>query len=135
MTDPLTTKELVQKSYEYVDKLTKECAKSILEEYNKTHKKFEFGNVAYESASNICEWFEKRERNIRLKLNAGSVNKISPAQIRMKLEGNTKDADFSLDASVGIFVRPGEEITDKTVCYPKSLILSADKSNFGKRKS
>ena len=48
MTDPLTGKELVQKSFEYVDKLTKECSKFLLEEYNKTHKKIPLGNVPKE---------------------------------------------------------------------------------------
>lgn len=134
MTDPLTTKELVQKSYEYVDRLTKECAKYIMDVYNKDHKKFELGRAASESAADISEWFEKREKNIRLDFDLNSVNIGNPTQIRMKFNGNTRDADFSLDASVGIFIPPGAEIGDKTVCFPKSLVLNADKSHFAKRK-
>lgn len=134
MTDPLTAKELVQKSYEYVDKLCKECTKSLMEEYNKNHKKFQLGNLASELSTNICQWFEKREKNIRLTPEAKSANNQSSTQIRMKFNGTTKDSMFSITASIAVFVPPGVEISDKTVCFPKSIVLSADKSNFERRK-
>lgn len=134
MTDPLTSKELVQKSYEYVDKLSRECTKSLMEDYNISHKKFQLRNLATESSDNICQWFEKRERNIRLSLDRHSVDKSNPTQIRMKFNGTTKDSTFSIAASLTVFVPPGTEISENTICFPKSLVLSADKSNFERRK-
>ena len=134
MTDPLTGKELVQKSYEYVDKLTKECAKVLLEEYSKTHKKFQLGTLPKETGSNVIQWFEKRDKNVKLSLDQNSVTKPQSTQLRMKFNGSTKDADFTLDATIGAFVVPGSEINDQTMCFVKTLVVSADKNNFAKRK-
>lgn len=134
MTDPLTVKELIQKSYEYIDKLTKECAKSLLEEYNKSHKKFQIGNLPKETSANIIQWFEKREKNVRINLIQNSIVQPAPAQFRMKLNGNTKDADFILDATVGTFVIPGTEISEQTTCFVKTLVINAEKANFVKRR-
>jgi hypothetical protein len=134
MTDPLTGKELVQKSYEYVDKLTKECAKVLLEEYGKTHKKFQIGTMPAEIGTNTVQWFERRDKNVRLSFDIGSVIKPQPSQVRMKFKGSTKDADFTLDATVGLFVVPGSEMSDQTICFVKTLVINADKNNFAKRK-
>ncbi|MGI0090969.1 MAG: hypothetical protein ACREBS_04605 [Nitrososphaerales archaeon] len=134
MTDPLTGKELVQKSYEYIDKLTKECAKVLLEEYNKTHKKFQLGSLPKEASSNIIQWFEKRDRNVRLSFDPASTTKTQPTQIRIKFRGNTKDADFVLDASAGLFIVPGTEISDQATCFVKTITINADRNNFSKRK-
>ncbi len=134
MTDPLTGKELVQKSYEYVDKLTKECAKVLLEDFNKSHRKFQIGTLAVETSKSVVDWFDKREKNIRITFDKNSVLRQQPTQIRMRFRGNTKDADFTLDAVVGAFVVPGTEVTDNAVCFVKTLVINADKNNFTKRK-
>lgn len=134
MTDPLTGKELVQKSYEYVDKLTKECAKVLLEEYNKTHRKFQLGTLPKETGTSVTQWFEKRDKNVKLAMDENSVMKPQPTQVRMKLKGSTKDADFTLDATIGAFIVPGSEINDQTICFVKTFVISADKNNFAKRK-
>ena len=135
MTDPLTGKELVQKSYDYLDKLTKECSKVLLEEFAKTHRKIELGKVPPEVSSEIVRWFERRDKNVRVSLDPGSISRPQATQFRMKFKGNTKDADFVLDATVGVFVVPGSEISDSTISFPKTLILSADRNTFTKRKS
>lgn len=134
MTDPLTGRQLVEKSYEYLDKLTKECAKVLLEDYNKTHKKFQIGTFASETATNAVQWFERRDKNVRIAFDQNSVTKPQPTQARMKFRGSTKDADYTLDATVGVFVVPGTEINDQTTCFVKTLVFNVDKNNFTKRK-
>jgi hypothetical protein len=133
LTDPLTGKELVQKSYDYVDKLTKECAKMMLDDYNKTHRKFQLGKVVSELSADIVHWFEKRDRNIRITFD--SFSKSQPTQFRLKFRGSTKDADFAMEATAGLFVVPGTEVNDSTIAFPKTLAISADKASFTKRKS
>ena len=135
MTDPLTGKELVQKSYDYIDKLTKECAKTLLEEYNKTHKKFQLGKAGEEIGTNIGQWFEKRDKNVRLALDRNAISRPQPTQVRLKFRGNTKDTDFILDSTVGLFVVPGSEVNDGTISFAKTLAITADKVNFTKRKT
>ncbi len=134
MTDPLTGKELVQKSFEYVDKLTKECSKMLLEEYNKSHKKISLGSVPKEVSADIVHWFEKRDKNIRLAAEPNSTTRPLPTQYRMRFKGNTKDADFGLDSSVVVFVPPGAEVSDTSISFPKTLVVIADRNNFVKRK-
>ena len=62
MTDPLTGKELVEKSYEYIDRLTRECAKVLVEEYNKNHKRFSPEKVSPDVGADIAQWFERRDK-------------------------------------------------------------------------
>jgi len=134
MTDPLTGKELVQKSFEYIDKLTKECSKFLLEEYNRSHRKIPLGNVSKEVAGDIVRWFERRDKNVRIALEPNSITRPQPTQFRMRFKGNTKDADFALDSSVIVFVVPGSEISDATISFPKTLVVIADRNNFVKRR-
>jgi hypothetical protein len=134
LTDPLTGKELLQKSYDYIDKLTKECAKSLLEEYGKTHRKFQLGRVASELSADIMHWFDRRDKNVRLSFDPSSVLRAQPTQFRLKFKGSTKDADFTMEATTGLFVVPGSEISDQTIAFPKTLALSADRTSFAKRK-
>ena len=135
MTDPLTGKELVQKSADYVDKLTKECAKVLLEDYGKSHRKFQLGKVPAEISSDIIHWFDKRDKNVRLSLDPSSVTKLQPTQIRFRFKGSTKDADFTMEATAGLFVAPGSEISDSTIAFPKTLTISSDRNGFTKKKS
>jgi len=135
LTDPLTGKELIQKSADYIDKLTKECAKYLIEDYNRTHKKFQLGKIATEVSTDILRWFEKRDKNVRLSFEPNSVIRPQPTQVRFRLKGGTKDADFMLDVTVGVFVTPGSEISDATVAFPKTLVLAAERTTFTKRKN
>jgi hypothetical protein len=134
LTDPLTGKELVQKSHDYVDKLTKECAKMLLDDYGKTHRKFQLGKVPSEVSTDVLHWFDKRDRNIRLAFDPASVSRPQPTQFRMKFKGSTKDADFVLETTLGLFVVPGSEINDSTIAFPKTLAITADRTTFQKRK-
>ena len=124
----------MQKSFEYVDKLTKECSKFLLEEYNRNHEKIPLGNVPKEISEDIKHWFERRDKNVRVALEPNSVSRPQPTQFRMRFKGNTKDADFTLDSNVVVFVVPGSQISDSTISFPKTLVVIADRNNFAKRK-
>ncbi len=133
MTDPLTGKELVQRSYDYLERLTRECAKALLEETNKNHRKFDLLNVHSEVATGVLRWFARRDKNVDLSFDGNSIIRSSPTQSHMKFKGNTKDADFALDCSIVVFVPPGVESTHAN-CFLKALSISADKASFVKRK-
>ncbi len=135
MTNPLTGKELVLKAYDYLDKLTRECAKVLLEEFSKTHRKFELGKVPTEVSPEIVRWFERRDKNVRLAFDPTAGSRPQPTQFRLKFKGNTKDVDFVIEAVVGVFVAPGAEISDSTIAFPKTLTIAADRTTFTKRKN
>ena len=135
LTDPLTGKELVQKSADYIDKLTKECAKVLLEDYGKTHRKFQLGKVPAEISADIVRWFERRDRNIKLAFDPSSIGRPQPTLFRLKFKGSTKDADFIMEATAGLFVVPGSEINDSTIAFPKTLVITSDRTTFTKKKA
>ncbi len=134
MTDPLTAKELVEKSYEYVDRLTRECSKTLIEEYSKAHKKFIPDSVIPQIAADVVRWFEKRDKNVRLSFDSATSARPQPTQYHMKFRGSTKDADFVIDCSVITFLVPGSEYSGNPVSFVKSVVLSADKTKFTRRK-
>lgn len=135
MTDPLTGKELVLKSADYLDKLTKECAKALLEDYGKTHRKFQLGKVPAEISADIIHWFDKRDKNVHLSFDPASATRTQPTQFRLKFKGSTKDADFVMEATTGLFIVPGSEVNDGTIAFPKTLAISAERASFTKRKT
>lgn len=134
MTDPLTGKQLLEKSFEYIDRLTRECTKFILEEHSKSHRKLSLDNVASIVGSDIVRWFEKRDKNITLASEANTVTKPQSNQYHMKFSGETKDVEFELSCVAVTFVVPGSEFSGSSICFLKSLSLTADKTKFTRRK-
>src|SRR5208283_4867587 len=131
---PLTGRQLVEKSYEFIDRLTRECTKVLVEEYNKNHKRFSPEQISLDVGADIAQWFEKRDRNIRLSLDAKSITKLQPNQFHESFKGNTKDADFELSSSIVTFQVPGSEYSGAPICFVKSLVINADKAKFTRRK-
>ncbi|MCL5067599.1 MAG: hypothetical protein M1368_04520 [Thaumarchaeota archaeon] len=131
MTDPLTGKELVGKSYEYIEKLAKECAKALIEEFNNVHRKFQKDTLPKEVASDVIQWFEKRDKNIRLVFDSANVPSQQQNTAHLRFKGNTKDADFTITGTVGSFVALSQ---DKPISFVKTLVFSVDKNNFARRK-
>jgi hypothetical protein len=132
LTDPLTGKELVEKSYDYVDKLTRECSKVLLEEFNASHRKFDQKNFGAEVGHAVAAWFTKRDKNLRLAVDSVNVHpqQLNTAHVRFK--GSTKDAEFDIAATVGTFSIPGAD--GKSISFVKTLVFSVEKNNFRKRK-
>jgi hypothetical protein len=134
LTDPLTGKELVEKSYEYIDKLTRECAKSLVDEFNKTHRKFDPKSFPIEVGNSIILWFNKRDKNVKLNLDLSNVQQQQqqPNMARIRFKGSTKDADFEISATVGSFSVPTED--GKLASFVKTLVFSVEKNSFQRRK-
>lgn len=130
MTDPLTGKELVEKSYEYILKLSKECAKSLLDDFNASHAKFNSQNLSSEVSSQVLKWFERRDKGIRLVTEPAS--KGQPNVTYLKFKGSTKDADFTFTGVLGSFSSFGSD--GGSMSFAKTLTFSVDKANFTRRK-
>ena len=133
MTDPLTAKELVEKSHEYVERLGRECSKVIFEEYRNSHRKFEQSALPNEVATDITRWFQKRDKNISLNFDSFKTNPQT-SQSHLKFKGRTKDADFEISATVSTFVQSFSQ-NQKTICFVKSLTITANKTEFIRRKT
>jgi len=130
LTDPLTGRQLVEKSYEYIDRLTKECARAIVQEFNGSHRKFEPNKIGSDVGDAIVQWFAKRDRNVKISFDPISIAH-PPNVSRLKFNGSTKDAQFTFGATVGTFSIPG---ADGAKSFVKTLVFSVDKTNFAKPK-
>jgi hypothetical protein len=133
MTDVLSGKELVEKSYEYLDKLTRECAKQLAEEYNVSHRKFETDKFPRELGNNIVLWFLKRDKNLRLNLESAFAQKDQPNVVHLNFSGSTKDADFKISGTTTSFNIPNAD--GRSLSVMKTLVFSVDKRDFARRKS
>lgn len=134
MTDPLTAKELVEKTYEYIDRLARECSKILIEDYNKTHKKFSPEAVPGQVGADIVAWFQKRDKNVTFALDPSFLVKGQQNQYHLKFKGKTRDADFELGGVVSTFIQPGSEYTGSLICFVKAIRLDVDKTKFTRRK-
>ena len=133
MTDVLSGKELVEKSYEYLEKLTRECSKQLAEEYNASRKKFESDKFPKELGDNILQWFTRRDKNLRLNLDSAFAQKDQPHLVHMNFSGSTKDADFKISGTTTSFSIPNAE--GRSLSVMKTLVFSVDKRDFARRKS
>jgi hypothetical protein len=130
LTDPLTGKQLVEKSYDYVDKLTKECSRALLQEFNASHRKFDQKRVGSVVGESVVQWFAKRDRNVRLNLEPVTANQ-QPNVARLRFSGRTKDAQFSIGATLGTFSVPSGDGGGAS-SFVKTLVFSVDKASFAK---
>lgn len=133
MTDPLTGRQLVEKSYDYMLRLTKECAKSLVDEFNATHRKFTQDSLPKEVSLSVVRWFENREKNVKLFSDSNVVMSQQPNVSHMKFKGSTKDADFTMTGTVTTFTVPGDN-QGKSLAFVKALVFSVDKTNFARKK-
>jgi hypothetical protein len=133
LTDPLTARELVEKSHEYMERLCKECSKSLLDDYNRSHRRFEKDSLPTQISSDIVTWFGKRDRNLNIRYDSSNVLPQSN-QLYLRFKGNTKDADFAITASVISFSVPYTAASDGSSCFIKSISFAANKNDFARRK-
>ncbi|MCL5067424.1 MAG: hypothetical protein M1368_03610, partial [Thaumarchaeota archaeon] len=110
------------------------CAKVLLDAHDKSHKKFESSKIHSDLAIGIIGWFERRDKNVKLSFDNASITKLSPTQSHMKFKGSTKDADFVLDCSLGVFISPSFDTNSSPLSFLKTLAIAADKASFVKRK-
>ena len=132
MTDVLSGKQLVEKSYEYLEKLTRECAKQLAEEFSASHRKFESDKFPNELGNSIVQWISRRDKNLRLNLDSSFAQKDQPNLAHMNFSGSTKDADFKISGTTTSFNIPNAE--GKPLSVMKTLVFSVDKRDFARRK-
>src|SRR5260370_26617437 len=92
MTDVLKGRQVLQKTYTYIENVTKESRKALMEEFSQKHK-----GIAIKSASDtlrktVLEWFPRRHPMLKLVLEKTSQGK--PADVRMDFLCETKCVRF-----------------------------------------
>ncbi|MBM3897580.1 MAG: hypothetical protein FJ358_03530 [Thaumarchaeota archaeon] len=125
MTDALTAKELVEKTYLYLDKLTKECRKDVMDDLSKA-RPANVNELARAVSYAMLEWFGRRDRYIRIMFDPRSVRDTPEPGIIITFTGENKDAMFKFTTHI-IYYMAG------SVCYTKNISINVDKRDFTKR--
>ena len=124
LTDTLTAKELIEKTYTYVDRLIKECRKDVMTVVAK-ERSVNANEVGKAVANAVLDWFESRDRYLHIMFDPRSVKDTPEPGIRMVFTGESKDASFKIHSHVTYFM-------SGNVCYVKNMTLDVDKRDFSK---
>ncbi|MEM0121362.1 MAG: hypothetical protein QW514_03670 [Thermoprotei archaeon] len=129
MTDPLSAKELVEKTYLYVDRVVKECRKNLLPQILSQKKTLDEVEIGPYLGRTLEEWFNKRDRLLNIKWQKQSVKLGSKNDVHLKFEGRNKDAVFTVNCDAELL-----PIMDPTTgakkYYLKNVNIVAERSNF-----
>lgn len=125
MTDVLSSRELVEKTFVYMTTLTKEIRKALTTSFAQTHKGVPFDSIEATMRKEIESWFAERDRNITVKHERSNTGR--PGEILMTYSGFTKDAHFKFHVD-SLFSMAGS--SGSAASYLKTLNVDVDKREF-----
>ena len=127
MTDLKSSKELVEKAYTYVERLTRMCRGDLMARFTREHKSVLPGELSPLVARAVEEWFSVKDRSLGIKaLDAGQGgSSLRLGKVHLIFAGANKDASFKIRVDVDSFV-------SGNACYLKNINVSADKRDFVK---
>ena len=128
MTDILKGSQVLQKTYTYIENVTKESRKALMEEFSQNHK-----GIAINSASDILrqtvlDWFPRRDP--MLKLVHEKTTQGKPGDFRMDFRGETKAVHFKVHLHA-IFAVNGQSLDSPS--FLKEVNLLVDAREFSSR--
>lgn len=129
MTDPLSAKELVEKTYMYVDRVVKECRKNLLPQILSQKKPLKESEIGAYLGRTLEEWFAKRDKLLNIRWQQQSVKLGSKNDIHLTLEGRNRDAVFTLNCDAE-YLPITDPHTGEKKFYLKSVNITAERSNF-----
>lgn len=129
MTDPLSAKELVERSYLYVDRVLKECKKNHIPAILAQKEQLDENKLGDYLGTSLEEWFGKRDRLLNIRWQRQPI-KVGPKNdIHLVFSGKSKDAKFTLSCDAEVFPVT-DKLTGKRKFYIKSANLSTERSRF-----
>jgi len=129
MTDPLSAKELVEKTYLYVDRVVKECRKGFIPQILAQKKPLTQSEMGPYLGKTLEDWFTKRDKLLNIKWQPQSVRLGSKNDIHLIFSGKNKDAAFTLSCDAEYLPVEDPQTGEKRF-YLKSIMLNAERSNF-----
>src|SRR5947199_8674731 len=88
MTDMLKGSQVLQKTYTYIENVTKESRKALMEDFSQKHKGIGIILTPDILRQTVLDWFPRRDPMLRLVHETTSQEK--PGEVRMDLTGQTK---------------------------------------------
>jgi hypothetical protein len=125
LTDQLSGRELVEKTFVYMTTVAKECRKALTTHFEQKHKGIPFSSVETTIRQEIESWFPRRDRNITVKHERTILGRSG--ELTVTYSGATKDAHFKFHVN-GIFSLAGS--SKDAPSYLKNLNVNIDKREF-----
>lgn len=129
MTDPLSAKELVEKTYLYVDRVVKECRKNLLPQILSQKKPLGQAEIGPYLGKTLEEWFTKRDRLLNIRWEPHSVKLGSKNDVHLSFSGKNRDAVFTISCDAE-YVPVQDPNTGEKRFYLKAINVVAERSSF-----
>jgi len=125
LTDTLSGKSMVQKTFVYVDSVGKECRKALTVDFGQSHKGVRFDAVSQLLRQAVLDWFARRDRNLKLVHESTDDRRLG--EVRIVFQGEAGKVHFRIrfDAS---FTLAGQ-LRDSQ-CFLKGVNVSVDSRDF-----
>jgi hypothetical protein len=94
MTDVQKGKEVLQKTFTYVENVSKESRKALMEEFSQKHKGIGLNSASDILRQTVLDWFSRRDKTLKLVHEKTSQGK--PGDVRMDFLGETKTVHFKV---------------------------------------
>ena len=94
MTDMLKGSQVLQKTFTYIENVTKESRKALMEEFSQKHKGIAINSASDTLRKSVLDWFPRRDPMLKLVHEKTSQGK--PGDVRMDFLGETKSVRFKV---------------------------------------
>ncbi len=125
MTDVLKGKEVLQKTFTYVENVTKESRKALMEEFSQKHKGIGLNSASDILRQSVLDWFPRRDKTFRLVHEKTSQGR--PGELRMDFLGETKTVHFKVHLHA-VFAVSGQSADSPS--FLKEVNLLVDPREF-----
>ena len=125
MTDALRTKEVLQKTITYIENVSKESRKALMEEFNQKHKGIKLNAASDTLRQSVIAWFPRRDPMLKLAHERTIQGK--PGDVRMDFQGETKSVRFKVHLHA-VFAVNGQ--APDAPSFLKEVNLSVDPREF-----
>ena len=125
MTDVSTGREVVQKTFAYVESVAKESRKALTSEFGQSHKGIDFNTASQILRQSLLDWFSRRDKSLRLVHETTSQGRLG--EVRMVFHGETKKVHFKVYLHA-VFTVAGQSA--ESPCFLKEVNVFVDPREF-----
>ena len=125
MTDMLKGSQVLQKTYTYIENVTKESRKALMEDFSQKHKGIGINLAPDILRQTVLDWFPRRDPMLKLIHEKTSQGK--PGDVRMDFLGETKAVRFKVHLHA-VFAVNGQ--SPDSPSFLKEVNLSVDPREF-----
>jgi hypothetical protein len=125
VTDMLKGSQVLQKTFTYIENVTKESRKALMEDFSQNHKGIALNSASDTLRQSVLDWFPRRDP--MLKLFHEKTTRGRPGDVRMDFRGETKTVHFKVHLHA-VFAVNGQ--APDSPSFLKEVNLSVDPREF-----